>query len=270
MLTKRNPDYLRQRGYWMRIVVVIVGIQVATIFVTALPHQLAYAQNATATWIPPEIVCKMEPTSSECVQPMPPSLLIRTDPSLSSPSSIPPELECKLNPNGPICLQPSTANKPTRTVTVENNFTASLKIGNKIYPINYQLSGTGNKIISVILEKDNSTLLANISSPSNGKLTIQLPRSIIDSKKQGTNLDESYVVLVDGKYAGFDQIKNNTQVRTLAIDLGGGSTNIEILGTHAVPEFGTAASTALLSIAIVGIVIMTRAKFIPKIRLIQK
>jgi hypothetical protein len=120
------------------------------------------------------------------------------------------------------------------------------------------------------LEKDNSTLLANISSPSNGKLTIQLPRSIIDSKKQGTNLDESYVVLVDGKYAGFDQIKNNTQVRTLAIDLGGGSTNIEILGTHAVPEFGTAASTALLSIAIVGIVIMTRAKFIPKIRLIQR
>jgi len=290
-LSKRNPGYLRNREHWMRIVVVMVGILVATIFVTVLSPQLAYSQNATATSIPPEIACKMEPTRAECVQssnsgssiPPPPSLPIRTNPSLLSPSSIPPELECKLNPNGPVCLQLSkplvsppppppsmTTKQVPRTVTVESTFTANLKIGKKIYPINYQLTGTRNKIISIILEKDNSTLLANISSPSNGTLTIQLPRNIIDSKKQGTNIDESYAVLVDGKYAGFDQIKNDTRVRTLAIDLGGGSTNIEIVGTHAVPEFGTAASTALLSIAIAGVLITARAKFGPKIKLIQK
>jgi len=66
-------------------------------------------------------------------------------------------------------------------------------------------------------------------------------------------------------YGGFDQIKNDTRVRTLAIDLGGGSTNIEIVGTHAVPEYGTAASIALLSIAIAGVLITARAKFGPKI-----
>ena len=97
----------------MRIVVVIVGILVVTISVTLISPRLAYAQNATATSIPPEIVCKMEPTSAECVQPSnsgssipaPPSLPIRTTPSLLSPSSIPPEVECKLNPNSVVCLQ---------------------------------------------------------------------------------------------------------------------------------------------------------------------
>lgn len=279
----------------MRIVVVMVGILVATIFVTALSPRLAYAQNATATSIPPEIVCKLEPTSAECVQPSnsgssipaPPSLPIGTTPSLLSPSSIPPEILCKMNPNSAVCLQlskplvsplppppsitikqvpPSIVTVPSKAVTI----TANLKIGNKTYPINYQLAGTGNKIISIILEKDNSTLLANIASPSNGTLTIQLPRNIIDSKKQGTNLDESYAVLVDGKNAGFNQIKNDTRVRTLAIVLGEGSKNIEIVGTHAIPEFGTGASVALLSVAIAAVVITASAKFGPKNKLIQK
>jgi hypothetical protein len=323
----------------MRIVVVMVGILVATIPVTALSPRLAYAQNATATSIPPEIVCKMEPTSAECIQPSnsgssipaPPSLSIRTTPSLLSPSSIPPEVECKLNPNSIVCLQlskplvsppppppsitirqlllpaspippeilckmnpnsvvclqlskplvsppptppsiatkqvpPSIVTAPSKAVTVTTN----LKIGNKIYPINYQLTGTGNKIISIILEKDNSTLLGNIASPSNGTLTIQLPRNVIDSKKQGTNLDENYAVLVDGKNAGFNQIKNDTRVRTLAIVLGEGSKNIEIVGTHAIPEFGTGASAALLSVAIAAVVITASAKFGPKNKLIQK
>jgi len=281
----------------MRIVVVMVSILVATTFMSALSPQLAYSRAATTISIPPEIACKMEPTSSECVQPLPSALPIRANSSLSSPLSTPPEILCKMNPNSAVCIQLSqplvslpppsqsitakqvpssitaklsTANTPSKRVTVENNFTTNLKIGNKIYPINYQITGTGNKIISVILEKDKSALLANISSPSSGTLTIQLPRNIIDAKKQGTNLDESYAVLVNSKYAVFHQIKNDTTVRTLAIDLGGGSTNIEIVGTHAVPEFGTAAFTALLSIAIAGIVITTRAKFGPKIKLKQK
>jgi hypothetical protein len=75
--------------------------------------------------------------------------------------------------------------------------TINLKLGNKAYPIKYQL--IGGKLTAISAEKGNITLLLNISSTSNGKLTIELPRYVIDSKKQG-NVDGDFTVFEDGQY----------------------------------------------------------------------
>ena len=95
------------------------------------------------------------------------------------------------------------------------------------------------------------------------------PRNIIVSKRQGTNHDENNAVFTDGQYTTVAQIKNNTQVRTLAIDFDKGSLQIEIAGTHVVPEFGTAVSVTILVIAIIGIIVVSR-KFNGISSIIQK
>ena len=84
-----------------------------------------------------------------------------------------------------------------RPTTAPSNSTTNLKSGSKMYPLNYRITGSGNNFNSVSLEKDSSTLLLSLSSPSHGTLTIELPRNIIESKIQGTNHDQNYVVFED-------------------------------------------------------------------------
>ena len=132
--------------------------------------------------------------------------------------------------------QPGLAGNATAPMGVAANpvKTYNLGIGNKQYKIPYQI--TGGKLDTINAQGTNATLVLNISTTSDGKLTLDLPRKIIDSKKQG-GIDEGYAVFVDGQNANADQIKNNTESRTLSIDFPKGASRIDIAGTHIVPEF---------------------------------
>ena len=132
--------------------------------------------------------------------------------------------------------QPGLAGNATAPMGVAANpvKTYNLGIGNKQYKIPYQI--TGGKLDTINAQGNNATLVFNISTTSDGKLTLDLPRKIIDSKKQG-GIDEGYAVFVDGQNVNADQIKNNTESRTLSIDFPKGASRIDIAGTHIVPEF---------------------------------
>ena len=81
----------------------------------------------------------------------------------------------------------------------------------------------GGKLASISAEKDNTTLLVTASSKSNGNLTIELPRDVIDSKKQGSQ-DGSFVVFQDGQYSSASkQIKTDAQARILSINFDKGT-----------------------------------------------
>jgi hypothetical protein len=103
----------------------------------------------------------------------------------------------------------SSANVTTAaTTTAPSNSTTNLKSGSKMYPLNNRITGSGNKLNSVSLEKDSSTLLLSLSSPSHRTLTIELPKNIIDSKRQGTNHDQNYVVFEDSQYVPVTQLNH--------------------------------------------------------------
>jgi hypothetical protein len=130
--------------------------------------------------------------------------------------------------------------------------TYNLLIHDKTYTINYQI--IGGRINSITGEKDNRTLSLGISSTSNGTLTIDLPRNVIDSKKQGANVDDTYAVFVDGQQAPtFDETKKNAQVRVLSVPFDNGTEQIEIVGTQMAPiaqpqiPISTPATTASVS-----------------------
>jgi hypothetical protein len=67
-----------------------------------------------------------------------------------------------------------------------------------------------------------SQLFINISSDADGKLTIELPMSLIESKKQGTDIDDAYVVFIDGQYVAHDELVRNSTVRIYAIKFNSG------------------------------------------------
>src|ERR687886_1616543 len=81
--------------------------------------------------------------------------------------------------------------------------TTNLSLPNgKSIPIKYILNS--GKLLGVVLDKSRATLIATLSSTSddNGNLTLQIPRDVVDNKKEG-NADAPFRVHVDGKDATF-------------------------------------------------------------------
>ena len=107
----------------------------------------------------------------------------------------------------------------------------SVFVNGKNNPLKYSI--TTGKLLGVVEDKDKTTLIAVISTPSDkGTLNIELPRNIIDNKGQ-SNADAKYTVHVDGKNATFKETSNNPTARTLSIDFNKDARLIEIIGTQA-------------------------------------
>ncbi len=100
----------------------------------------------------------------------------------------------------------------------------------KSIPIKY-LINTG-KLLGVALDKSRATLDVLLSSTSadNGNLTIQIPRDVVDNKKEG-NADAPFRVHVDGKDATFRETDNSKTARTLSIQFGKDAKVIDIIGS---------------------------------------
>jgi hypothetical protein len=102
----------------------------------------------------------------------------------------------------------------------------------KSIPIKYVIN-TG-KLLGLVLDKSRATLNVLLSSASaadnNGNLTIQIPRDVVDNKKEG-NADAPFRVHVDGKDATFSEVDNTKTTRTLSIQFGKDAKVIDIIGS---------------------------------------
>jgi hypothetical protein len=104
----------------------------------------------------------------------------------------------------------------------------------KSIPIKYVIN-TG-KLLGVVLDKSRATLNVLLSSASagadnnNGNVTIQIPRDVVDNKKEG-NADAPFRVHVDGKDATFKEVDNNKTARTLSVQFGKDAKVMDIIGS---------------------------------------
>jgi len=129
------------------------------------------------------------------------------------------------------------------------------------YTVGYSI--TGGSILSITADVDANSLIIEISTTSDGELTIILPRALIDAKLNGD--DDEFFVLVDAEEVDFDETKTDTH-RTLTIAFFDGSEEIEIIGTFVIPEFGAIAAL-ILAVAIISIIVVsakTRLSLIPR------
>jgi len=123
----------------------------------------------------------------------------------------------------------------------EMNSRVAVTLDNKI---------TGGKVTSMIADGSSKSVIIELDSTGPGQITITLPRDVIDSK--AGNNDDDFFVLVDGEESTFDETKTPSD-RTVTVEFPAGTDKIEIIGTFAVPEFGTI-TAIIFSIAIISII----------------
>jgi len=107
-------------------------------------------------------------------------------------------------------------------------------------------------------------LIVTVNSTSDGTVTLQLPRNLIDAKTN-SGQDDSFIILIDGAEVKTESESANNEYRTIAIKFLQGDKDIEIIGTQIVPEFGPIAALVLV-IAIVSIIAISKTgpRLMPK------
>jgi hypothetical protein len=115
-----------------------------------------------------------------------------------------------------------------------NQHTANINVDGNNYPINYNI--TNGKVSSIVAQKESTKLIVTIEPTKEGKLTVNLPRELIDYKIAG-NKDGNFIVQINGKQvSNFKEIipssNNNQTSRILEINFGQGDRSIEIIGTQ--------------------------------------
>ena len=111
----------------------------------------------------------------------------------------------------------------------------------------------GGSVTNAIFSSDDNSLTINISSFNDGTLTVNPSTDAIRG---------IFMVLVDGEEWD-DAVINGNEV---TVDFPAGTDKIEIIGTFAIPEFGTIAAL-ILAVAIISIIVVssrTRLNVLPK------
>src|SRR5919108_1094896 len=87
-----------------------------------------------------------------------------------------------------------------QNATATRNDTNATKINVKVEGNDYQVKYniTNAKIVSIVPQKEATKLIVTIEPINSGKLTIDLPRSLIDYKIAASK-DGSYIVAINGK-----------------------------------------------------------------------
>ncbi len=159
------------------------------------------------------------------------------------------------------------------------NSTFQINAGGQTYNVPYFIKGGTLKSMDIFSDK--LALEITIAATSDGSITVDLPRVLIDSKVQanltadekmtGVKInpsslaDDKFIVMVSGTPVQFSETKD-INTRTLSIPFHASDTKIDIIGTMIVPEFGPIAAL-VLAIAIISIIAVsakTGLRFMPK------
>ncbi|MFB5634200.1 MAG: PEFG-CTERM sorting domain-containing protein [Candidatus Nitrosomaritimum aestuariumsis] len=112
---------------------------------------------------------------------------------------------------------------------------------------------SGGQVTSMTADGSQNSVIIEVDSTDDGQITVTLPRDVVDATIGDE--DDEFFVLVDNEEVAFEETKTSTD-RTLTIEVPAGTETIEIIGTFAIPEFGTIAAM-ILGIAIVSIIAIT-------------
>jgi len=121
----------------------------------------------------------------------------------------------------------------------------------------------GGIIKDLVIDPDIFGLVITIESQHDGKLVLDLPRKYIDAEKQDGK-DDIFIVLIDNVQTTYQEPTLYSDIRTITIEFEEGDSEIQIIGTYVIPEFGTI-TMIVLTIGIITSILFTRNKFQIKI-----
>lgn len=117
---------------------------------------------------------------------------------------------------------------------------------------------TGGSLVSISPDEASNSIVIDINAVDDGNLVIDFPREVLDARlgdDKCSGGDDDFIVLVDLEERSFGESATDS-LRSLSIDFEAGASQIEVIGTCVIPEFGTVA-VMILAVAVVAIVAMT-------------
>lgn len=101
-----------------------------------------------------------------------------------------------------------------------------------VYPLRYNITDNAGEIQSIVADKDAFKLITTITPTKDGKLTVILPRDLIDFKVAGGK-DGKFQVNINAKpISTYQEIPSNRTTRGLEIDFSKNDRAIEVVGTQ--------------------------------------
>tara|TARA_B110000438_G_scaffold81609_1_gene81480 strand:- start:8 stop:811 length:804 start_codon:yes stop_codon:yes gene_type:complete len=145
-------------------------------------------------------------------------------------------------------------------IETENNF--EVNAGDSgTFDVKYTIRG--GMVEDIKIDPNIFGLLVEINAPNDGTLVLELPRQFIDAEKQNGK-DEQFIILVDDIQTTYEESKEYSEFRTLTINFEQNDSEIQIIGTYVIPEFGTIVMV-ILTIGILVSILLTKNKFQIKI-----
>jgi len=129
------------------------------------------------------------------------------------------------------------------------------------FDIEYTIKG--GTVRDMIIDTDIFAIIVQIESTDEGTISLDLPREFIGAEKQDGK-DDTFIILIDGIEVAYQESVVNSDSRVITINFEEGDSDIEIIGTYVIPEFGTIAMIILI-VGIMTIVLASRNKFQIKI-----
>ena len=126
-----------------------------------------------------------------------------------------------------------------------------------------QYSIRGGTIENISIDPQIFGLIVKINAIDDGTLVLDLPREFIDAEKQDGK-DDVYIILIDDVQTTYEEPILYSELRTVTIDFEQGDSEIQIIGTYVIPEFGTIVMI-ILTIGIMTTILVTKNRFQIKI-----
>jgi len=113
----------------------------------------------------------------------------------------------------------------------------------------------GGTLENIVVDPEILGLIVTIQADSDGSLLLDLRREWVDAKKSdGT--DDTYIIFIDGLEVQYQET-SDADSRILTIQFQEGDSDIEIIGTQVIPEFGPIVMIILVA-AIASVIVSTK------------
>lgn len=122
------------------------------------------------------------------------------------------------------------------------------------FDVKYTING--GTVENMRIDERNLALMVTIESNDEGVISLDLPRSAIDAKKDNQD-DEVFIILIDDIDVLYQESTTGSDSRVITIDFEEGDSEIMIIGTWIIPEFG-AMAIIVLAATITAIIFLTR------------
>ncbi len=142
----------------------------------------------------------------------------------------------------------------TKLSVIETTDIFEVKAGSYgTFDVGYTIRGATVK--NILVDPEIFALIVILETEDDGAITLDLPRKSIDAKKNDTT-DDSFIILIDGVEVPYKEIASDVNSRKITIEFEQGDSDIEIIGTFVIPEFGSI-SLLILIIGIMSIILLS-------------